>query len=102
MLLITGIIFACAGYWLAAIWLLLFGIYIIIAAFLPHRSYTHSLLGLVYYTIIAHYLNLEFQVTGLELACVLGYSSHLIADMRLIPGNKKGVKLFLPFKGIEL
>src|SRR5699024_420578 len=46
MLMITGIGVFSVGYFLKENWILLFGIYIFIASISPHRSYTHSLLGL--------------------------------------------------------
>lgn len=102
MLLLTGAVMLIAGLSLARIWIQLFGVYVIVASLLTHRSYTHSLLGLGFYAMIASYLSKDFPVAGLFEACVIGYASHLIADMRFIPGNKRGIKPFLPFKGIEL
>lgn len=102
MLLLTGVVITVAGYVLATIWIQLIGVYVIAASLLAHRSYTHSLLGLAFYGMIAHYFETDYPINGLFSACMFGYISHLIADMRFIPGNKKGIKLFLPFKGIEL
>lgn len=96
MLSLTGIIVAAIGVMLAKLWLSLFGLYIFIASFLPHRSYTHSLLGLAYYCVIAWLLAKDTRMPDLFLACSLGYASHLLADMKWVPTNKKGVKLLLP------
>lgn len=102
MLMLTGMVITFVGYVLMAIWMQLFGIYVMIASLLAHRSYTHSLLGVAFYSIIAYYLTIDFPLNGLFKVCVLAYMSHLFADMRFIPGNKRGIKPFLPYKGIEL
>ena len=102
MLMMTGVIIGIGGYMMMTIWLMLFGIYIIAAAFMPHRSYTHSLLGVLFYAVIAHYLSIEVGIQGLYAACLFGYISHLAADTRLIPGNKRGIKPLLPYRGLEL
>lgn len=48
MLTITGIGVLAGGVILQELWLILFGIYILIASFVSHRSYTHSLLGVIF------------------------------------------------------
>ncbi|MBD1381102.1 metal-dependent hydrolase [Metabacillus arenae] len=102
MLTMTGIGVLAGGLSLQENWLILLGIYIIIASFLPHRSYTHSLAGLIYFGIMANQLQISMQVEGIFITCMIGYSSHLIADMKVLPFNKRGVKLFLPFSSKEL
>lgn len=97
MLTITGIGVFWAGIYLVNLLMILFGIYIVVASFLKHRSYTHTLLGLVYFTYIAYLFASEMKIPALFQTTVLGYASHLIADMKLIPLNKQGVKLFMPF-----
>lgn len=79
-----------------SIGILLVGSYIVIASFLPHRSYTHSLLGLAFYTFILHQLQQEWAIEGLLVAGIAGYASHLVADMKLLPMNRRGVKWFVP------
>jgi inner membrane protein len=101
MLTITGLGVLAGGISLQEIWLILLGIYIIIASFLPHRSYTHSLLGIGFFAFIAHYFEASIRIEGIFLTCLLSYSSHLIADMKVLPFNKRGVKFFLPFSSKE-
>lgn len=101
MLTITGLGVLAGGISLQEIWLILLGIYIIIASFVPHRSYTHSLLGIGYFAFIAHYLEQAFSIEGIFLTCLIGYCSHLVADMKVLPFNKRGVKFFLPFSSKE-
>ncbi|WP_227935189.1 metal-dependent hydrolase [Alkalihalobacillus deserti] len=83
------------GFFLAENWLALFGFYIIIASFVSHRSYTHYLLGLAYFTVIAYYLQISLRTDGILIAYAGGYISHLVADMKWLPFNKRGVKLLL-------
>ncbi|MGM0839187.1 MAG: metal-dependent hydrolase [Bacillota bacterium] len=102
MLMITGIGVTACGWQLNETWLWLLGIYIFIASFVSHRSYTHSVLGIVYYGTIAHYLESSLMIDGVFEACVIGYASHLIADMKVLPFNKRGIKLFLPLSSKEI
>lgn len=101
MLIITGIGVAVIGFLLSKLWLMLIGIYIIGAALSPHRSYTHSLLGLAFFAYIAHLFAVDIKNVAMFYACIFGYISHLVADMRIFPVNKKGIKLFMPFSKIN-
>ncbi|MEH7347208.1 metal-dependent hydrolase [Bacillus sp. JJ1532] len=101
MLTITGIGVLFGGFSLQENWLWLLGIYIIAASFVPHRSYTHSLLGVLFFA----YISVQFEIAigheGVFITCLMGYVSHLIADMKILPFNKRGVKFFLPFSKKE-
>lgn len=97
MLTMTGILVMVIGFVMhQSTGILLAGSYIVIASFLSHRSYTHSLLGLAFYAYILHHLHQQWPIDGLMLAGIAGYASHLLADMRLLPMNRRGVKLFAP------
>lgn len=101
-LTLTGIMVMWLGIVMhQSIGILLAGSYIVIASFLPHRSYTHSLLGLAFYAFILNHLQQEWAIEGLLIAGVAGYASHLVADMKLLPMNHRGVKWFLPFSNKE-
>ncbi|BCB03555.1 metal-dependent hydrolase [Bacillus sp. KH172YL63] len=102
MLTITGIGVTACGWQLDETWLWLIGLFIFIASFVSHRSYTHSILGILYYGIVAHYLEASLMIDGVFEACVTGYASHLIGDMKFLPFNKRGIKLFLPLSTKEL
>lgn len=102
MLSITGIGVIMGGISLSETWLLLFGIYILIASFVSHRSYTHSILGVLFYGIIASRLEESLGINGVFYACLAGYISHLIADIKILPFNKRGIKLFLPVSSKEI
>lgn len=97
MLTLTGLLVMLLGFVMhQSTGILLAGSYIIIASFLPHRSYTHSLLGLAFYAFILHHLHRQWPIDGLMLAGIAGYASHLLADMKLLPMNRRGVKWFAP------
>jgi len=102
MLLLTGIATSLIGMSQQSTWLIMLGVYISIAALLPHRSLTHSLIGLFYFSLIGYYLEKDFQISGILLVCVLSYASHLLLDMKIFPKNRKGVKLLQPFSKIEI
>ncbi|MBP1969072.1 inner membrane protein [Virgibacillus natechei] len=102
MLTITGIGVIAGGSSLQETWLMLFGIYILIASFVPHRSYTHSIVGVVFFGIIASHLERSLGINGIFYTCLIGYISHLITDSKLLPFNKRGVKLFLPISSKEI
>ena len=98
MLTFTGVLVMLLGFVLdESIGILLAGGYIIFASFLPHRSYTHSLLGVLFYALILKYMYIEWPIDGMMAAGLAGYISHLVADMKLLPVNRRGVKWFLPF-----
>ncbi|OIU72068.1 metal-dependent hydrolase [Rossellomorea aquimaris] len=102
MLAITGIAVTLGGWHIHEIWLFLLGIYILIASLVSHRSYTHSLIGILYFSFIARYLEYSLMIEGVFEACMLGYASHLAGDMKVLPFNRRGVKLFLPFSSKEM
>ncbi len=102
MLTVSGAGVLIGGFMLQENWLFLLGIYIIVASFVPHRSYTHSILGIVFFGIIAHQFETSIGMEGIFIASLAGYASHLIGDMKFLPVNKRGVKLFLPFSKLEI
>lgn len=102
MLTVTGIGVLAVGFSLQESWLFLCGIYIIIASFVPHRTYTHSIIGIIFFAIIAFRFEESIGIDGVFIACLTAYISHLLADMKLLPFNKRGVKLFLPFSNKEI
>ncbi|MFD1851544.1 metal-dependent hydrolase [Oceanobacillus bengalensis] len=101
MLTLTGIGVLIGGQALQEDWLWLLGIYLIIASFVSHRGYTHSILGAVFFAFISFSLDKSLALDGVSIACILGYVSHLITDMKFFPVNKRGIKLFLPFSKKE-
>jgi inner membrane protein len=102
MLTITGIGVLIGGVSLSEVWLILLGVYVILASITSHRSYTHSLLGVLFFGIITSKLEVSLGIDGVFYACIGGYISHLLADLKILPFNKRGIKLFLPVSKIEL
>ncbi|KAF0819952.1 hypothetical protein KIS4809_1224 [Bacillus sp. ZZV12-4809] len=102
MLTITGIGVLAGGISLQELWLILFGIYILIASFVSHRSYTHSLLGVVFFAFISSRFEMSLGIEGVYYTCLAGYISHLVADLKILPFNKRGVKHFLPISSKEI
>ncbi|WP_404451486.1 metal-dependent hydrolase [Virgibacillus necropolis] len=102
MLSITGVGILAGGLSLQETWFILLGIYILIASFVSHRSYTHSIVGVIFFGIIASKLEVSLGIEGIYYTCLAGYMSHLIADSKLLPFNKRGVKLFLPVSSKEI
>lgn len=101
MLTVTGAGVLAGGLSLQESWLVLLGIYIIIASIIPHRSYTHSIIGVVFFAVIAIQFEESIRIDGIFMTCIWAYISHLIADMKLFPFNKRGVKYFLPLSSKE-
>ncbi|RFU69454.1 metal-dependent hydrolase [Peribacillus saganii] len=102
MLTVTGIGVLAGGISLDESWLILLAGFIIIASFVPHRSYTHSILGVIFFGVISSQFQEALGIEGVFAACMAGYISHLAADMRFLPFNKRGIKLFLPLSSKEL
>lgn len=102
MLTITGGAVLVGGISLQENWLLLLGIFIIISSLISHRSYTHSIVGILFYGIISWQFAQATQIEGAYYTCLLAYISHIICDSRFLPANKRGVKLFLPLSSKEL
>ncbi|AZV42567.1 metal-dependent hydrolase [Peribacillus asahii] len=101
MLTLTGIGVVAAGIYIEENWILLLGVYMILASFVAHRSYTHSIIGVLFFGIIAYQFEASVGIEGMFLTCMLGYISHLITDMKVFPFNKRGVRWFLPFSKKE-
>ncbi|WP_082990386.1 metal-dependent hydrolase [Thermoanaerobacter sp. YS13] len=68
--------------------LILYLSYIILAFIGPHRGFTHSLAGLVFFTLILFMSN-----KAIVLPAITGYTTHLAADL-LTPS---GIPLFYPY-----
>jgi inner membrane protein len=102
MLTISGIGVLAGGISLSEVWLILLGVFIVIASISSHRSYTHSILGVIFFGIIASKLEGSIGIEGVFYACLGGYISHLMADLKILPFNRRGIKLFLPISKIEL
>ncbi|MGI8385206.1 metal-dependent hydrolase [Robertmurraya sp. P23] len=102
MLTITGIAVFVGGFSIEELWVILLGIYIMVASVSSHRSYTHSLVGVVFFGFIASFFESALGIEGVFYACLGGYISHLVGDLKILPFNKRGVKMFLPLSSKEI
>lgn len=96
MLFLTGLILGCAAWSADILWLLLLSGFIIVSSFLSHRSLTHSLIGTACFAAIAWHFQQSTGVEGSFLTALIAYISHLVADMKVWPANKRGIKWFQP------
>ena len=88
-LLCLGVLLMIAyGFLPWPLWVLLLGIYFAGVAYIPHRSLTHSLLGMAYVMGIVY-----LAIPDYFLAFAAGYLSHLIADAITVAG----IPLFWPY-----
>lgn len=74
--------------------LLSLGISLLIVAFSSHRNgFTHSLTGLITFSIVSGYIGSAYHDYSIIYWFMLGYGMHLLCDMM----TTKGVPLFYPF-----
>lgn len=70
------------------------GITLIFIALSSHRNgLTHSLTGLIVFTLIAGYLGKVYNINFIVYYFMIGYGMHLLCDMM----TKMGIPLFYPF-----
>lgn len=83
VLAVVGLLLILAQFFIQQIpfWVSLIGIFFIAVSFAPHRGLTHSLLMTVYVWWVA-----DTAAPELATAVVVGYASHLIADMLTVSG----------------
>ncbi|GLY10977.1 metal-dependent hydrolase [Pseudobacillus badius] len=96
MLFITGAALAAAAWYTDVFWLLLLSVFIIASSFLSHRSLTHSLIGAACFAGIAWEFQQSTHLDGSFAAASIAYLSHLVADMKVWPANKRGIRWFQP------
>jgi inner membrane protein len=102
MLTLTSIGVIIGGASLQEIWLTLFGVYMLLASFVAHRTYTHSILGILFFAIIAREFEASVVIDGVYITLLVSYISHLIGDSKYLPFNSRGIKLFLPLSKKEV
>jgi len=83
------VFYAVAQGWL---WLVGLGVYVIIAPWLKHRGFTHTIWATIIWGIIFFGLEKQIQINGIALTATIAYLSHIIADT-LTPA---GVKVLAP------
>lgn len=73
---------------------ILMGLFSFALAISRHRSFTHSILGLILFTAIIRLTIMEYGLFSMYKGFILGYISHLILDLF----SSKGIRLFYPMK----
>jgi inner membrane protein len=70
------------------------GITLILIGLSTHRmGFTHSILGLILFSVVLSFFATVYELVFVEIYFVLGFLSHLVCDML----TKRGVPLFYPF-----
>lgn len=59
-----------------------------------HRGFTHSLIGLLAYSLLVKFIATEYNIEYIYTGFVLGFTLHLVADFF----TSQGIKLFYPIK----
>lgn len=96
MLFLTGLLVMYAGWYIDETWVLYAGLFILFSSLVSHRTWTHSIIGILFFYLVAAEIARAYPVPGLLAVLVLSYFSHLVADMKMLPANKKGTKFFYP------
>ncbi|OAH57847.1 MULTISPECIES: metal-dependent hydrolase [Bacillaceae] len=96
MLFITGALVLYAGWYIKETWVMYTALFIIFASLVSHRTWTHSIIGVAVFYFVAVEIVKEYPLPGLFVTLLISYISHLIADMKMLPANKKGTKWFYP------
>ena len=97
-LLFTGLCTVVAGLYTGFVWLSMLGLFVSVAPFTAHRSWTHTLWATGLWTYIGHLANQSLGWHGVALFAGGGYASHLLADTL----TKAGVKWFMPLADVSL
>lgn len=92
--LIVGIIFLCIYIQNNSSLFILLGLFSFALAISSHRSFTHSILGLILFSAIIRLILMEYGLSPIYKGFIMGYASHLLADSF----TAKGIKLFYPIK----
>jgi inner membrane protein len=91
-LLFTGLCTVVAGLYTEFVWLSMLGLFVSVAPFTSHRSWTHTLWATGLWTYIGHLADQSLGWHGVALFAGGGYVSHLLADTL----TKAGVKWLMP------
>ncbi|OLN21592.1 hypothetical protein BTO30_14005 [Domibacillus antri] len=96
MLFLTGAVVLYAGRRIDELWIIYMALFIIFSSLVSHRTWTHSIIGIVLFGFVASEIVNTYPIPGLFATLIISYTSHLAADMKILPANKKGVKWFYP------
>lgn len=70
------------------------GLALILVGLSRHRGFTHSLLGLVLFSVIVYIGTLNYNLYVVFVGFVIGYVSHLVLDLVTV----QGIELLYPYK----
>ena len=98
MVAATGGGIALAALWLQQFWLALLGAFVLVAPFLKHRTYTHTVWATVLWGYICYGAAKTLRDDGIFWLGASGYVSHLVADSL----TKSGVPWFYPLLDYRL
>ncbi len=91
-LLFTGLGTVVAGLYTEQLWASLLGVFISLAPFTTHRSWTHTIWAVGLWTYIGHLADQRLGWHGVAVFAGAGYASHLVADTL----TKSGIRYFFP------
>lgn len=89
---IAGALLAYYGYNEGWYWLIGLGIFVVIAPWLSHRGFTHTIWVIPLWGWIGFGLEKQLAIDGIGAAAMLTYASHIVADMF----TPAGVKVLYP------
>lgn len=92
MVSLSGLLLAGFGYTEQLYWLIGLGLFVIIAPWLSHRGFTHTIWAVPIWGWIGFGLESQLAIDGIGAAAILTYLSHIVADMF----TPAGVKLIYP------
>ena len=75
------------------VFLRILGIALIITGFSQHRTFTHSVLGLIFFSSVVYLISKEFGIMSAYIGFVAGYVSHMVADFM----TRSGIPIFYPY-----
>lgn len=89
---LLGVFFVTSFYYYKLYFLIYFSVLCFLIGVSKHRAFTHSILAIVFYSLGLYYFSIYFDCKYIFTSFVLGYISHILADML----TKQGVELFYP------
>ncbi|MBZ2175464.1 metal-dependent hydrolase [Schnuerera sp. xch1] len=73
---------------------MLLGMFSFTLAISTHRSFTHSIVGLIILAAIIKLITIQYSLSSIHYSFTIGYASHLVSDFF----TRKGIRLFYPIK----
>lgn len=99
MLLVASLGVIISGILFVKLWVILLGVYLGFASIMGHRTYTHSLIGIIYFGVIAFLINYDYHIKGIFPVMTLAYMAHILLDTSLF--KREGLRLLRPFSKMK-